>query len=47
MTAEWVEAEHDDEALEQARVRCRVGAYEVWDRNRLVLRMNGHSQSDR
>lgn len=40
-TAEWVEAEHDDEAAEKARDRCKVGAYELWNRDRLVVRMNG------
>lgn len=41
MTAEWVEADGDDEALEKARIRCKIGAYEVWERSRLVARMNG------
>lgn len=45
MTAEWVEADGDDDALEQARVRCKVGAYEVWERSRLVARMNGTRHS--
>jgi hypothetical protein len=40
-TAEWIEAEHDDEAGEKARDRCKVGAYELWNRDRLVVRMNG------
>jgi hypothetical protein len=40
-TAEWIEAEHDDDALAKARVRCRVGGYELWERDRMVVRMNG------
>ncbi len=43
-TAEWVEAEHDGDALEQARARCKIGAYEIWERNRLVARMIGRHQ---
>ena len=36
MTAEWIEAENDEDALEKARARCKIGGYELWDRNRLV-----------
>lgn len=35
-TAEWIEADGDADALEKARERCKVGSYELWDRNRLV-----------
>ena len=37
-TAEWVEADGDDDGLEKARARCKIGAFELWDRNRLVGR---------
>lgn len=40
-TAEWVEADHDEDALEKARERCATGEYEVWDRKRLVGRNGG------
>lgn len=37
-TAEWIDGDHDDHALENARARCKVGAFELWDRDRLVGR---------
>lgn len=37
-TAEWVEAADDNGAIAEARARCKLGAFEVWDRNRLVSR---------
>lgn len=36
--AEWIDGDHDDHALENARARCKVGAFELWDRDRLVGR---------
>jgi hypothetical protein len=45
-TAEWVEADGDDDALEKARVRCKIGAFEVWERNRLVGRTDATSPPD-
>jgi hypothetical protein len=39
-TAEWIEAPHDDDALRQARELDRAGIYEIWDRNRLVARID-------
>ena len=41
MTAEWVDGDHDDHAVERARERCKVGAYELWDRDRLITRVDG------
>jgi len=38
-TAEWLEADHDDHATEQARERRMGVASEVWDRDRLVARI--------
>jgi hypothetical protein len=35
-TAEWIEAESDGDALEKARARCKIGGFELWDRNRRV-----------
>lgn len=43
-TVEWIEADGDDDALAKARERCKIGAYELWERSRLVGR-NG--QADR
>jgi hypothetical protein len=40
-TAEWVEADGDYDAFEKARTRCKIGAFELWDRNRLVGRGGG------
>ena len=38
-TAEWVEADGDGDALEKARLRCSIGAFELWDRNRILARI--------
>ena len=38
-SAEWLEAADDDEAASQARARAQNGTCEVWDRNRLVARI--------
>ena len=38
MSAEWIEAPHDDDALREARSRSRDGQFELWDRDRLVAR---------
>jgi hypothetical protein len=39
MTAEWLEADSDAAALDQARQREQPLACEVWDRERLVGRI--------
>ena len=38
-TAEWVEAPHDDGAVRHAQEVATGGVYELWDRNRLVARI--------
>ena len=43
MTAEWMEAADDDGAAEQAHDRRGGEAYELWDRQRLIARVNGCS----
>jgi hypothetical protein len=43
MSADWIEAGGDEEALRQARERDGTGRLELWERNRLVgnLRPDG------
>lgn len=36
MSADWIEADADDQALSHARDRADSGAFELWDRKRLV-----------
>ena len=38
-TAEWIDAADDQQAEQQARAGAGLGACEVWDRNRLVIRV--------
>lgn len=38
-TAEWIEADDDDTALNAARALRPSGAYELWQRDRLVARI--------
>jgi hypothetical protein len=38
-TAEWIEAFDDRHAEQQARAGAGAGACELWDRNRLVVRL--------
>jgi hypothetical protein len=42
MTAEWLEADSDEAALEQVRERQHPLACEVWDPQRLVGRVEPH-----
>lgn len=37
-SAEWIEASADDHAMTEARSRATSGAFELWDKNRLVER---------
>jgi hypothetical protein len=39
MSAEWLEAADDDDARHQARARAADGTAEVWDRERMVVRI--------
>jgi hypothetical protein len=43
MSAEWIDAGNDHEALFIARAHGRSAACEVWDDNRLVGRVADHS----
>ncbi len=38
-SAEWIEATDDEDAARQARIRSIDGTCEVWDRNRLIARI--------
>jgi hypothetical protein len=42
-SADWIEAEADDQALAHARDRADSGRFELWDRKRLV---GSHPQRD-
>lgn len=37
-TADWIEADDDEDARNQARERMDGSRYEMWQRNRLVTR---------
>lgn len=37
MTADWLDAEADDDALRQANDRMDGNPFELWDRNRLIV----------
>ena len=39
--AEWLEADDDDAARLHAASQCPSGRYELWERKRLVDRVNG------
>lgn len=47
-SAEWIEAADDEDAERQARDGNSDGMVELWDRNRLVARidLNGQSPAD-
>lgn len=38
VSADWLTAAADDEALRQAQDRCDGSHFELWDRNRLIRR---------
>ena len=38
-SAEWIEAKDDKDAARVARLRSKAGTCEVWDRNRLIVRI--------
>jgi hypothetical protein len=44
MSADWIEAESDDEALKEARQHGDGIRYELWARDRLVERSNPGSE---
>jgi hypothetical protein len=39
ISAEWLEADSDEEAIAAARAQCKSVACEVWRRNRFVARI--------
>lgn len=43
MSAEWIDADHDEAAVEAAK-EMMDGAprYELWERSRLVIRLENH-----
>ena len=43
-TADWIQADDDDDALNQARERMDGSQYEMWQRSRLVARHPKQSQ---
>ena len=46
--ADWIEAENDDQALDQAReLRPKAHRCEVWQQKRLVAKLNGSGQFER
>ena len=40
-TADWIEAADDAEARRAARLKGDSGTYELWDRDRLIERVEG------
>ena len=40
-SAEWIDADGDAAAVEQARALGRTGICELWDRKRLVAKIDG------
>jgi hypothetical protein len=45
-SAEWIEATDDEDAARQARLRAKDGTSEVWERNRLIARIEPGKDSD-
>ena len=41
-TADWIEAEGDEDALRQARERNQTPRFELWERGRLVIDRTGN-----
>ena len=40
-TAEWIDAEDDEAAKQAAELRVDSSTVELWDRNRLIARIEG------
>jgi len=38
-SAEWIEATDDEDAAREGRLRAKDGTCEIWDRNRLIARI--------
>ena len=36
VTADWLEAQSDEEAIRVAQERAKPGRFELWDRNRMI-----------
>jgi hypothetical protein len=43
-TADWVDADDDDEARAKAVAQCPSGSFELWHRKRLVQRTSGAAE---
>lgn len=41
LTADWLEAATDEAAVREAKVGMSPGNYELWERGRLVARLQG------
>ncbi len=39
-TAEWIDADSDEQAVRAAEASCTTGKFELWDRRRLVARIS-------
>ena len=46
-SAEWLEATDDEDAARKARKRSLDGTCEVWERNRLIARIEPRKNGDR
>ena len=40
-SAEWIEADDDDDAIEVAKAKMDGHSWELWDRKRLVIHTDG------
>ena len=45
VTADWIEAERDEDALRQAQTRSEGADHELWQRGRLVARISPEPQA--
>ena len=45
-SAEWIEATDDEDAARAARLRSKGGTCEIWQRNRLIARIEPGKDSD-
>jgi hypothetical protein len=44
MSAEWIEAQGDEDALRDVRSRADSGSFELWDKSRLIERFRPPEQ---
>jgi hypothetical protein len=45
VTADWIEAERDEDALREAHVRVEGAEHELWQRGRLVARISAEQRT--